>query len=208
MLCYVNGIYYSESPQASFILPSISKGRLHPHDSQAHLTPKQTDGPLPLYWASFELSPNLGDWIIFLSEVLATISTIPGSCLFLEINCHRKLFSLLAHISKFHCSAWKGRSICCFSIPLTSNNGETQGCLGHRTNGHTPSRNFLLSDKMPQTSIDNLLFLSTINLLLLPPTLQNNIRALQILHQSPTLFQYLFFHLPNNKETVLWCYQG
>lgn len=49
ILCYVNGIYYFESPQASFILPSISKGRLHPHDSQAHLTPKQIDGPLPLY---------------------------------------------------------------------------------------------------------------------------------------------------------------
>lgn len=45
-----------------------------------------------------DLIPNLGNWIIFLSEVLATIITIPRSCPFLEINCYRKLCFLLQHI--------------------------------------------------------------------------------------------------------------
>lgn len=95
-----------------------------------------------------DLSPNLGNWIIFLSEVLATMITIPGSCPFLETTCHRKLFSLSEYISKFRCSAWGGRSICCFSTPLISNNWGLRGCLGHSSNGHIPSRNLLLSDRL------------------------------------------------------------
>ena len=67
-----------------------------------------------------DLSPNLGIGIVFLSEVLATIITIPGNCSFLEINCHRKLCFLFQWTSKFHFSAWRRSSMVTEGVTRTT----------------------------------------------------------------------------------------
>lgn len=189
----------SERPQDSFIISSISEGRLPPHESQAwHLSPKQIDGPFAtlLSQLQHDLSPNLGNWIIFLSEVLATIITIPGNCSFLEITCHRKLCFSFQHIFPNFISLHGGEEA--YVASQQHSLQTTENCRVIEATGamdtHHPEISFCVtgSAKNATNLHYNMLFLSIINPLPLPSTLQNNIRTLKypqpISHPSPIPF--------------------
>lgn len=158
-----------------------------------------------------DLSPNLGNWIIFLSEVLATIITIPGNCSFLEITCHRKLCFSFQHIFPNFISLHGGEEA--YVASQQHSLQTTENCRVIEATGamdtHHPEISFCVtgSAKNATNLHYNMLFLSIINPLPLPSTLQNNIRTLKYPHQSPTLLLYLFFCLPKNKETGLRFYQ-